>query len=543
MTKLHETTQGDLPQDMISEHVELASFISLDSRTDNDSHVVHESSEALNQPISPEDYESTTQSPFHPNDTTINHPSITQRKSAAQRMGRQTTLILAASLLLTIAVIAFLTFLWTAPHDHKLWRFIIVRGWAGGAVTVSSLVLRTAVDLQAGAAVAMLAAILLENDFRLLVTDTAQVSKLRAGRAMPLDIVLPSMRTIQLEWRKGWSGFMRYVPTAILVLPLVATTILLQLTSTMLVSDLSLGVIPGKTSTEHPNIDFAYEWHETTKIWSYPFRSRAVSTWLHIPPAFPTFAEFAENIDVSEHVDDTGTLLRAFLPYQDAQSRETISEYSGKAMVFDARVSCQRPLLQGLHFWHPNGTIRIAGSFGTTEAVAQLIATVDQIPFSCWLERHTGEASYNLGICQLSGFWYGGGKLLSVLRETKQWSTVADRWSKNIHGSDLDYLANSAYLIFNTTWRETFEASNKTGASVTLGHGAWTDVTYDPGNVPVVLDVSVSLCFPAAWAARLNVTLHSSQNRTEPVALSSDRWFHTDPDVHIQMGPFEHDHA
>jgi fluoride ion exporter CrcB/FEX len=213
MTKLHKPTQGDLPQDMIAEHAELASFISLDSRTDNDSHVVHESSEALNQPISPEDYESTTQSPFHPNDTTINHSSTTQRKSAAQRMGRQTTLILAASVLLTMAVFTFLTFLWTASHDHKIWRSIIVRGWAGGAVTVSSLVLRTAVDLQAGTAVAMLAAILLENDFRLLLTDTAQVSKLRAGRAMPLDIVFPSMRTIQLEWRKGWSEFMRSVPT------------------------------------------------------------------------------------------------------------------------------------------------------------------------------------------------------------------------------------------------------------------------------------------------------------------------------------------
>jgi hypothetical protein len=128
-------------------------------------------------------------------------------------MGRQTTLILAASVLLTMAVFTFLTFLWTASHDHEIWRSIIVRGWAGGAVTVSSLVLRTAIDLQAGTAVAMLAAILLENDFRLLLTDTAQVSKLRAGRAMPLDIVFPSMRTIQLEWRKGWSEFMRSVPT------------------------------------------------------------------------------------------------------------------------------------------------------------------------------------------------------------------------------------------------------------------------------------------------------------------------------------------
>jgi hypothetical protein len=319
-TKLHTLTQGDLPQDMVSEHVELASFVSLDSRTDKDSHVVHESSEALKQPISPEDHEPTTQSPFHLNDTTINHLSTTQRKSAAQRMGRQTTLVLVASLLLTLSVFTFLTFLRTAPHDHKLWRFFIVRGWAGRAVTVSSLLLRTAVDLQADTTVAMLAAILLENDFRLLVSDIAQVSKLRAGRAMPLDILLPSTRTIQLEWRKDWSGFMRSVPTVSLVLPLVATTILLQLTSTMLVSNLSLGVIPGKTSTDHPNIDLAYEWNEIENAWSFPFRSRAVSNWLQNPPAFPSFAEFSEIIDVSEHVDDTGkNVLRAFLPFQDAQ--------------------------------------------------------------------------------------------------------------------------------------------------------------------------------------------------------------------------------
>jgi hypothetical protein len=173
---------------------------------------------------------------------------------------------------------------------------------------VSSLLLRTAVDRQAGAAVAMLAAILLENDFHLLVANTAQVSKLKAGCAMPLDIVLPFMRIIRLEWRKGWSEFVRFAPTASLVLPLVTTTIILQLTSTILVSDLSLGIIPGKTSTEHPTIDPAYEWNETENEWSFPFKSRAVSSWLQNPPAFPTFAEFSETFHVPEHVDDTGRI-------------------------------------------------------------------------------------------------------------------------------------------------------------------------------------------------------------------------------------------
>jgi hypothetical protein len=105
------------------------------------------------------------------------------------------------------------------------------------------------------------------------------------------------------------------------------------------------------------------------------------------PASLPDFCGTSEPIDVSEHVDDTGTLLRAFLPFQDAQSRGTINEYSSKAVVLDARVSCQRPLLQQLHFGQDDptvhGTMRMIGSFGTTEAVAQLIETVDQIPFSC----------------------------------------------------------------------------------------------------------------------------------------------------------------
>jgi hypothetical protein len=178
--------------------------------------------------------------------------------------------------------------------------------------------------------------------------------------------------------------------------------------------------------------------------------------------------------------------------------------------------------------------MRINGSFGTTEAVAQLIEMVDQVHFSCLLGA--GSHGHYLSICQPAGIWYGGGELLSVLRDTQQWSTVADRWSKTLYEADFDYLTNSAYLILNTTWRHTSKVSSKTGTSIKLGHGAWTDVTYDYGDEPWSIDVSVSLCFPAAWTARLDVTLHSSRNRTEPVALSSDKRFRRDPDVHVQMG-------
>ena len=84
-----------------------------------------------------------------------------------------------------LAVFSSLTFLWTAAHENSFWRLIIVNGWGGGAVTVLSLLLRTATDRQAGIGVAMFAAILLESG-HVLLADSAQVSKLRAGRAWTL---------------------------------------------------------------------------------------------------------------------------------------------------------------------------------------------------------------------------------------------------------------------------------------------------------------------------------------------------------------------
>src|ERR1700712_3669533 len=83
--------------------------------------------------------------------------------SAMQKIGKWTIVILSVSLLLTLAIFGFLAFLWEAPHDNGFWHTIIAKGWANRAVTVSALLLRTAVDLQAGTAAAMLAAIFLET--------------------------------------------------------------------------------------------------------------------------------------------------------------------------------------------------------------------------------------------------------------------------------------------------------------------------------------------------------------------------------------------
>lgn len=139
--------------------------------------------------------------------------------------------------------------------------------------------------------------------------------------------------------------------------------------------------------SENLKYDFTYVWDEFDLTWSRPRQYRVAIPWLRNPPAFPTFAEFSEPIDVLEHVDETGRLLRAFLPFQDAQSRETISHYSGEALVLNARVSFQRPQLPSLYIERNGPFFSYVGTFSETEEVrgssdpqAQSPSIVNSVP-------------------------------------------------------------------------------------------------------------------------------------------------------------------
>ena len=106
---------------------------------------------------------------------------------------------LLASTLAELAVIGFLGFLWFADLHNGFWHQIMVTGWATRAVSISTLVLRSAIDLQAGVAAAMLAALVLESS-TVGLRHAAQISTMRAGSPQPralLDII-PAMSTV--EW-------------------------------------------------------------------------------------------------------------------------------------------------------------------------------------------------------------------------------------------------------------------------------------------------------------------------------------------------------
>ena len=113
-------------------------------------------------------------------------------------------------------------------------------------------------------------------------------------------------------------------------------------------------------------------------------------TWLRQATSFPRFAEYAETVPLQEGLDDTGILLRAFLPYSKAESREMISNYTGEALVLDSRVSCQRPILNNLSFEttdKPTGqgtqTSRLIGSFLPSIRADRLTVPPWPVGFNC----------------------------------------------------------------------------------------------------------------------------------------------------------------
>jgi hypothetical protein len=305
-----------------------------------------------------------------PDLTAPSKTSSRKRNSLHRRLGWQSITILVLTNIVALAVIGFLGFLWFANLEDGVWHRIMVNGWATRAVSFATLVLRSAIDLQAGVAAAMLAALVLESS-TVRLRDAARISTMRAGSPQPralLDII-PAMSSSECRFfRLGLVGaldpvFEKRIPLTMFciatgyggaVLLLFATTTLLQFSSTILLSDLDLGQLPSLAANRSASYDFVYTahgiplpdanksdpaqgyYHYTGRV-TYPIQLRG-PTWSRNPPAFPAFAEYSRPISSPQGVDDTGVLLRAFLPFADAQSRESIRNYSGIAQVLDSRV-------------------------------------------------------------------------------------------------------------------------------------------------------------------------------------------------------------
>jgi len=230
-----------------------------------------------------------------------------------------------------LAILSFLLFLWlgsgSAPGGaaaSAVWRFIMLKGWVTQAVTLSSVLLRAAVDLQSLVCTGLAAALMLEA-CDVQYRDISLFSIARAVNAGPWTIIY---RVIQSP-----SMFLRSFPAAMLAI-LFLSTIGAQFSSTLLVSDLRpIPLVADSASSRTPIVGTRFE----------ILGSGEVAVWQQPSAVFPSFAELRRNTSaMQQNLADTGNVTRAFMPFTPAQ-RQRLRSYDGMAVAHKSRAVCTAP--------------------------------------------------------------------------------------------------------------------------------------------------------------------------------------------------------
>ncbi|KAI8936554.1 hypothetical protein NX059_006955 [Plenodomus lindquistii] len=353
----------------------------------------------------------------------------------------------------------------------------MLSNWATRAVSVSTLLLRISVDFQAAIASSVVVSLLLESRSGVYIPHLASLSSIRTGSTTPGTLFSIAARDIRNSRTKKTRGNGWAAMTGCLLL----TTGLLQFSSTLLLSDLKPGALGGRPFSSQVRVGLSYG--------NLTHRITRESAWTSNPPFYPSYGEYLDGSEVaSDGIDDTGVVLRAFLPYATAESRQTLRTYNGKALVLDSRVSCQAPDIR----WSQGAGLSnmLKGEVDKTRN-ASLLQEIRTSVFSCAI---AGPNEYTLCQIGVPYPWFMG-SLTSQFENSTSFGTAF----LVIKGTDEkqplkpNELRPDWYRDPGKEWRDIAFANN-------TGKGA-----------------SISLCFAPWDASILDVQLSSQSNRTEPL--------------------------
>ena len=486
-----------------------------------------------------------TEKAAHPTTQSSTEVPIEEQKipppiSLYGKLGALTTAILIGGTICIATATGFLWFLWLADYSNSAWHHIVYNNWFTRCVSLSGLVIRTAVSLQASAATSMLASLALERTGVLLL-HFASVSLTRHSNGGPYMLAWWLLKTF-IRSPQRWANAI--VPALITVLTIL--TIAIQFTTTVLLSDVNSIVIPGLSNELKLATNFAYT------NGTIPVVTRG-TTWIMKPPFYPVFAEYHEDApETPDGVSDTGLTLRAFVPLQVQQSRAQLKDYSGRATVLDSRVVCMRPNLTTERAHVSDSMLALAGNFTAafnasrleffsstdgkttlTDWDARLVTEFTCLGLLNYTERILGnvesgpsvdEPHWRLSICQPSPLGPEAGVLMSEFR------TLEDVARGIPPTGLLNYANGDAYIVMNISSGTADEwllglSDEISSVGVINGpgsvpraysdHGEWLDLVF---SEDASLRLSVSLCYTAFDTADLDISMYGAQNRTEPVS-------------------------
>ncbi|KAK6524837.1 hypothetical protein TWF281_011735 [Arthrobotrys megalospora] len=252
------------------------------------------------------------------------HGLIQQPKGTKFTLSIWNSTLLVATTLASLAPPALLIYLWSmsihamrGEASESLWYEIVSSGWLERTITLSTQVVRLAAVWQASLCMRMLISLLLERS-KVPLSSLPGFSIMRAGSPTAIDFLwnatLPDSRN-GLHW---------FIAVVVLM-----TTTVLQFASTILLSDIG----PIRTSVGRQTVDAPTAFNRHT------------GSYYNRLESFPLFAEYHERNNSAENYQDTGTTIRALLPFENIVSREALRGYSGFAPIIAPRTICTRPTL------------------------------------------------------------------------------------------------------------------------------------------------------------------------------------------------------
>ena len=409
--------------------------------------------------------------------------------------------------LISFGALGFLAFLWAESHRarnslsvQQSWYGLVDRGWILRAITLSALALRTTTDMVAGIATSMLAALFLEvTGVRL--SRLADVSVLRSADSPPYVLAWRALRDILTPPLHAG----RYLLTLLLV-----TTLVLQLSSTILLFDLTETTIPRAAMPPGGLIRSSYSGI------SGPLRyiNGKQAMYLAYTANFPRFAEHSQPPlepapGQERDFRDTGVVYRSFIPLPKA-SREQLRQFAGPATVMESQVVCVRPNISSFAVSSPqipfHSTIRYANlTFSADVASSPSLGSIRMFT-SSFLARATKPRNITMPVARPS-------VLLSDDDDTPL-PGRDQQWAMSI--ALTDFRETSAFMLFNWTgpgrgWTSDELASQDSW--VQSHKEEWTTLTHT-----IVPDVSVDMTLYLTWynSSLFNIETGVSKAYIEP---------------------------
>lgn len=273
-------------------------------------------------------------SPRRSNDKTGATTEISH--GAPKKIGSWLIFIISACLVALLVAIVFLSWLWFDNRVNPSWRKVMLSGMSTQAITLTGVLIRVAIGTLAVVTTSMIASIAVESH-GVPLPAFAEVSIARFTNSGPQSLFTLLFVTTTFK------AYLRLLALMLLIVVIAA-----QFSSTLLVTDLK----ESRISSLDQMVSYAFTFMDSRV--ARPLHILNRNSWLRAPTSSEIFAEYSEEYQTADGYEDTGTTIRAFLPFALQSERESLRSFRGMARVFDARVMCISPHIHKAQFFTNN---------------------------------------------------------------------------------------------------------------------------------------------------------------------------------------------